>query len=215
MMQAKETVLLPELRANIEQRLSEIHEISVERQAVLHPLSTFVSNCVASGRPSRLVFICTHNSRRSHMAQLWAQTAATFFSVPGVETYSGGTEATAFNPRAVGAMRRAGFLIEPFTDGKNPIYEMAYELEMEPMQAFSKLYDEPPNPNEDFVAIMTCSSADIACPIVDGATERIVIPYDDPKIFDGTEQETDRYDERCAQIAREMLYVFSRVAQTT
>jgi len=205
--------LLPELRAYVEQRLTEIDEISVERQSVLASLSDFITGKIASGHPSRLIFICTHNSRRSHMAQLWAQVAAVVFSVPGVETFSGGTEATAFNPRAVGALRRAGFLIDFFTDGKNPIYEVSYEAEMEPMHLFSKVLGHAPNPEEDFAAVMTCSSADAACPIVEGATERIVIPYDDPKAHDCTEKEAEKYDERCTQIAREMLWVFSEVAR--
>lgn len=203
--------LLPELRASVEQRLTEIDEISAERQSVLMSLSDFISGKIDSGQPSRLIFICTHNSRRSHMAQLWAQVAAVVFSVPDVETFSGGTEATAFNPRAVGALRRAGFLIDFFTDGKNPTYEVSYETEMEPMHVFSKVFGHAPNPEEDFAAVMTCSSADAACPIVEGATERIVIPYDDPKAHDCTENEAEKYDERCTQIAREMLWVFSKV----
>jgi len=195
--------------------MGEFARITDERRSILESMSTFVARRIADHQPVRLIFICTHNSRRSHMAQLWAQAAAHHFSVPGVEAFSGGTETTAFNLRAVAALRRAGFAIELFTDGKNPAYEVRYEALMEPMYAFSKAYDDPPNPAEDFAAIMTCSSADAACPIVAGADERIVIPYDDPKTFDGSEQEVDRYEERCAQIAREMLYVFSEVARRT
>jgi protein-tyrosine phosphatase/arsenate reductase len=209
------TSLLPDLRASVEQRLTEIDGIPAERRTALGPLAGFVSERADAGEPSRLVFICTHNSRRSHMAQLWAQTAAAVFSVPAVETFSGGTEATAFNPRAVAALRHAGFLIEPYTDGKNPIYEVSFIPGMEPMQVFSKTLDSPPNPTEGFAAVMTCSDADRACPNVPGAAARIAVPYDDPKAFDGTPREAAAYEERCAQIAREMLWVFSRVARAT
>ena len=205
--------LLPELEAYVAQRLDEFDQIDEDRKTFLGKISAYVMSKAKDGQPARLVFICTHNSRRSHMAQLLAQAAARHFSILGVEAFSGGTEATAFNPRAVAALRRAGFTIEFFTDGKNPVYEVRYEAELEPMQAFSKVYDEPPNPTEDFAAIMTCDAADAACPVVVGADERFSIPYDDPKNFDGTEQEADRYDERCRQIAREMLYVFSQVAR--
>jgi hypothetical protein len=208
----RDVELNPELAEFIADRIGELDEIPAARKTDLNTIASFVASRVGDEQPARLTFICTHNSRRSHMSQLWAQTAAHYFSVPGVETYSGGTEATAFNPRAVAAMQRAGFIVEPYTDGKNPIYEVRYVEEMEPMQAFSKVYDDSPNPSEGFAAIMTCSSADQACPIVHGAAERIAIPYDDPKAFDGTEQEAAKYDERCAQIAREMLYVFSRAA---
>ena len=147
------------------------------------------------------------------MAQLWAQAAAHHFSIPGFEAFSGGTETRSFNPKAVSALRRAGFAIEFFSDGKNPVYEVRYEPEMEPIQAFSKIHDEPPNPVQGFAAVMTCSSADAACPTVAGADRRIAIPYDDPKDFDGTEREAEIYDERCRQIAREMLSVFAEVAR--
>lgn len=207
-----ETTLFPELEGAIDRCLGdgEIHE---ERRMLLERISDFVVAELADGQPARLVFICTHNSRRSHLAQLWAQVAARVYGVTGVETYSGGTDATAFNPRAVAALRRAGFLIEPFTDGANPIYEVGFSDGMEPLQAFSKVYDASPNPREGFAAIMTCSSADAACPTVAGADERIAIPYDDPKEADGTEREAEVYDERCRQIAREMLNVFADIAR--
>ena len=205
--------LLPELEAYVAHRLDEFDQVDEDRKTFLGKTSAYIVSKADDGQPARLVFICSHNSRRSHMAQLWAQAAAHHLSIFGVEAFSGGTETTAFNPRAVAALRRAGFAIEFFTDGMNPVYEVRYEAEMEPIQAFSKVYDEPPNPTEDFAAIMTCSAADAACPVVTGADERIAIPYDDPKNFDGTESEADKYDERCRQIAREMLYVFSQVAR--
>ncbi len=58
---------------------------------------------------------------------------------------------------------------------------------------------------------MTCSQADKRCPIVAGAAARIALPFDDPKEFDGTPLERSKYDERCQQIARELLFVFAEV----
>jgi protein-tyrosine-phosphatase len=213
-MTGETTTLPPPLAAYLEKRLTEIDGVSHERRVLLRPLVEIVAERMARNRPVRLMFICTHNSRRSHMAQLWAQVAAELHGVVGVETYSGGTEATAFNPRAVAALQRAGFVIEPFTDGKNPTYEVSFGPGITPMQAFSKIYQEAPNPREDFVAVMTCASADAACPVIQGADARISLPYDDPKASDGTVHDTKTYDERCAQIAREMLWVFSEIVRT-
>jgi hypothetical protein len=210
--ETRDVAINEELAAFIAGRLSELGEIDDPRRQKLGAIAGFVSSKVREGLPARLTFICTHNSRRSHMSQLWAQTAAHYFSVPGVESYSGGTEATAFNPRAVAALGRAGFLIDRVEDGDNPVYEVRFRPEMDPMRAFSKVYDQPPNPTQGFAAVMTCSAADAACPIVFGAEQRIAIPYDDPKAFDDTVQEAAKYDERCRQIAREMLYLFSTVA---
>jgi protein-tyrosine-phosphatase len=145
------------------------------------------------------------------MAQLWAQAAAHHFGINGVETYSGGTEATAFDPRAVAALERAGFSIEATSTGENPVYGVRFSESAEPIRCFSKVYDQPPNPTGGFGAVMTCGAADEGCPVVFGAARRIAITYDDPKAADGTTQEAAVYDERCRQIAREMLFAFSRV----
>lgn len=58
---------------------------------------------------------------------------------------------------------------------------------------------------------MTCSQADGGCPFISGAEKRIAITYDDPKAFDNTDQQTEKYNERSLQIATEMFYVFSQI----
>jgi arsenate reductase (thioredoxin) len=181
------------------------------RKAELDKITRFVQQKVDAGEPVQLTYICTHNSRRSHFGQIWGATAAAYYGIPNVSTFSGGTEASAFNPRAIAACGRAGFVIAKTSEGTNPVYTVAYTLDREPVTAFSKKYDDPANPQRDFCAVMTCSQADAACPIVRGAAARVATPYDDPKAFDGTPQETAKYDERCRQIATETLYVFSRV----
>jgi protein-tyrosine-phosphatase len=203
--------LLPALSAHVADALTELDRIQAERRLQLDALALFVAERTRGGEPAPLIFICTHNSRRSHMAQLWAQASAHHFGVDGIETYSGGTEATAFNPRAVAALERAGFAIEAASAGDNPVYAVRFLAEMEPMSCFSKVYDQPPNPTRGFCAVMTCGAADAGCPVVFGAAQRIAITYDDPKAADGTAEEAAVYDERCRQIAREMLFAFSRV----
>lgn len=204
--------LLPDLNGYVGARLAELDTIPRKRAELLGSLARFVADGVAAEKAVRLVFICTHNSRRSHMAQLWADVASHFFGVPDVQTYSGGSESTSFNSRVVAALNRAGFLIEPFSDGANPTYEVSHRQEMEPTQAFSKVYSDPPNPIDGFAAVMTCADADARCPVVDGADQRFSLPYDDPGDHDGTSGEAAAYDECCRQIAREMLYVFSQTA---
>jgi protein-tyrosine-phosphatase len=158
----------------------------------------------------RLVFICTHNSRRSHMAQIWAQAAADHFGVKGVETFSGGTEATAFHPRAVDAMRSCGFRIEAESDGENPVHLVRWSDDAEPLRAHSKVFTDAPNPQSGFCAVMTCSEADVACPMVPGADERVATPYLDPKESDGSGVEAAIYEERAREIGLEMAWVFAR-----
>ncbi|MYA78075.1 MAG: protein-tyrosine-phosphatase [Gemmatimonadetes bacterium] len=170
----------------------------------------YVTARVGSGEPARLTFICTHNSRRSQMAQIWAYTAARFFGIQGVATYSGGTEATAFDPRAVSAMVRAGFRVERQSKEANPILLVHAGNEIPPVRAFSKAYHDPSNPQHGFCAVVTWSSADRECPVIPSADRRVFVPYEDPKTADGTDREAEVYDERCREICREMVWLFAR-----
>ena len=199
------------LQAYVRQIKSEFGLISEARKKVLAQLASYLTTQLHTQKPVQLVFICTHNSRRSHMSQLWTQVAAHDYGVEGVETYSGGTEATAFNPRAVKAMQKAGFEIKTAKEGDNPVYVVAYAEDTPGIKVYSKKYDDAVNPQKDFVAIMTCSEADQHCPFIPGASLRIPVPYDDPKDFDGTAQEEAKYDERCHQIARDMFFMMSEV----
>jgi arsenate reductase len=172
-------------------------------------LAAYIREKRAAGLPVKLIFICTHNSRRSHFGQVWAQIAAHYFGVAPVDCFSGGTETTACNPRTVAALERAGLEAQPVTAGDNPVYLLRYADGANPLAAFSKVYDQAPNPRKDFAAVMTCSQAEENCPFVPGAEKRFSITYDDPKVSDHTPGETAAYDARCRQIAGEMLYVFS------
>jgi protein-tyrosine-phosphatase len=201
-----------EVQSYVEHRVNEFDKIPDERKSQLMKIARYVKGRIQSGEPARLTFICTHNSRRSQIAQIWASTAAAWYGIDGVETYSGGTEATAFNPRAIAALERTGLKAKKVDDSKNPRYEIRFEETDHPLVCFSKVYYEGPNPKKDFCAIMTCSQADESCPTVEGAALRVSLPFEDPKATDGTPEETATYDERCRQISREMLYVFSQVA---
>lgn len=189
----------------------EFEQISEERKQLLNKLAEYTRNKKAEGKPALFNFICTHNSRRSHLSQLWAQAAATYYNLDNVSCYSGGTEATAFNHRAVKAMQEAGFKITTIKEGENPIYEISFATSAKPVKAWSKRFDDSANPVSGFCAVMTCSDADQNCPFVPGVELRLGITYDDPKNFDGTPQEAEKYSERVRQIGREMLYAFSKV----
>ncbi len=207
----KTSALLSSLKPTVERLTSEFDLIPIERKELLLQLVKFVEKKLKAGQNVYLNFICTHNSRRSHLSQIWAQTAAYYFNVPNVFCFSGGTEATAFNPRAVKAMQEAGFSIIMTKAGENSIYEVRFAEDVEPVIAFSKKYDDPFNHNEDFAAIMTCSHADENCPLVLGASGRVALTYNDPKEFDGTPLEATRYSERVHEIGREILFAFSLV----
>lgn len=187
--------------------------ISDERKIVLQPLIDFIQSKVNNQQEIRLNLICTHNSRRSHLSQVWSQTAAAHYNINNVFCYSGGTEATAMFPMVAKTLENQGFKIKIIAEGNNPIYSIKYAENEHPIIGFSKTYDDDFNPESQFAAIMTCSQADGGCPFIAGAEKRIPITFEDPKAFDNTPQQAEKYEERSLQIATEMFYVFSLIKQ--
>jgi arsenate reductase len=187
--------------------------ISEERKTVLQPLVDYIQTKVNNQQEIRLNLICTHNSRRSHLSQVWAQTAAAYYGIKNVFSYSGGTEATAMFPMAAKTLAKQGFQIKTIAEGNNPVYAIKYAANAHPVIGFSKTFDDDFNPQSEFAAILTCSSADQGCPFIAGAELRIPITFEDPKAFDNTPQQAEKYEERSLQIATELCYVFSQIKQ--
>jgi len=205
------TDLFPKLANLLNEILPACEAVSPERKQQLTSIAEFVREKIESGQTAHLVFICTHNSRRSHFGQIWAAVAAHYHGLGEVvATFSGGTEATAFHPNAIQALQEAGFEITR-GDGNNPNYSIGFDPKTPPLSCFSKMYDHPHNPQVNFAAIMTCTRADEDCPFVSGATARYSLPYQDPKEADGTPSEAQTYSARSRQIAAEMMYLFAQV----
>ena len=198
---------------NLSNTIESIAKMAVpnERKAVLQPLVDYVQDKVNHNDEIRLNFICTHNSRRSHLSQIWAQTMAFHFGINNVFCYSGGTEATAMFPKVAEILVHQGFDIQKLSETENPVYAVKFDENQHPIICFSKAYFDDFNPKSAFGAIMTCNNADEGCPLVLGAEARFPIKYDDPKAFDGTELMNEKYAERSLQIASEFFYVFSQL----
>jgi arsenate reductase len=208
-MSLTKTTVFPEIEKVI--LALDFETITAERKIVLQPLIDFMQAKASNQQEIRLNLICTHNSRRSHLSQVWAQTAAAHFNIKNVFCYSGGTEATALFPMVAKTLERSGFKIKTIAAGNNPIYAIKYAKNEHPIIGFSKTYDDDFNPKSEFAAILTCSQADGGCPFIAGAEKRIPITFEDPKEFDNTPQQAEKYQERSLQIATEMFYVFSQI----
>ncbi|WP_369014905.1 low molecular weight phosphatase family protein [Flavobacterium anhuiense] len=202
-------MLYPEIENTV--KSFDFKQISEERKAILQPLIDFIQTKADSKLGIRLNLICTHNSRRSHLSQVWAQTAAAYYDIKNVSCYSGGTEATALFPMVAQTLGDLGFKIKTLSEETNPIYSIKYSANELPVIGFSKTYDDDFNPESGFAAIMTCSQADGGCPFIAGAEKRIPITFEDPKISDGTPQQKETYLKRSLQIGTEMFYVFSQI----
>lgn len=198
---------IPMLRDSIKILSEQEHLITDLRRAELSDLASQITALKADKGSAKVTFVCTHNSRRSQLAEIWLRTANRYLQIKDIDIYSGGTEATAFNHRMVAALQRFGFSLQIAKQGNNPIY---LDTEVE-KKMFSKKYDAPYNPNQDFIAVMVCAQADRDCPFVQGAWARVSLPYLDPKVANDGPHEASAYDDKVKEIGREMLYLASQM----
>lgn len=192
---------------------AEFDRITGQRKAQLEEIGAYIIKKNQINTPVHLTVICTHNSRRSHIGQVFLKLAAVYYGIENVHTFSGGTEATAFYPSAVEALSKVGFEILKSDNTDNPVYTVKYDETASAMQLFSKKYSHAANPKTSFAAIMVCSEADGACPFVSGADARFAIPYQDPKQADNTPLEAKAYSDKCREIGREMFFVVNYARQ--
>ena len=203
--------MFTKIKSTCDQLVQEFNTIPNERKVLLEKIAQYISAKKENNLSIQLMYVCTHNSRRSHFGQIWAAVASEYYHVNNVTTFSGGTEATAFNPNAIQGLREIGFDIHAKDQTSNPMYEVFFSEKSNPSRCFSKVYNDVSNPSSNFAAIMTCGDAEENCPFIPGVELRIGTTYDDPKAFDGTPQQAEKYRERALQIAKETLYVFSKV----
>lgn len=206
------STILPSLTLYCQELEQNFNQITPARKQDLLNLSNYLITQIQEGKTPSVTVICTHNSRRSHLAQLWLAIASDYYQTHKISTFSGGTEISAFNPRTVAALQKIGLKITSKNlSVANPVYEVCWSDQMAPYLAFSKQYSDAPNPQKDFLALMVCSHADVHCPIVTGSTRKLALPYQDPKAFDDTDLEASEYTKTCALIGLEMLFVLKQL----
>ncbi|TYB80139.1 protein-tyrosine-phosphatase [Bizionia gelidisalsuginis] len=201
--------IFPEIKKLL--RSLAVETITPHRKNILDPIIEEIQQKVTQNKEIRLNFICTHNSRRSHLAQIWAQTLAYYYNIHKVHCYSAGTEATALFPKVIATLQQTGFQITTLSGAENPVYSIKYATNAPPIIGFSKATEHPFNPKTAFIAIMTCSQADEGCPFIAGAERRFSLTYSDPKRYDNTPKAADEYNQTSLQIATELYYVFSKI----
>ncbi len=184
--------------------------IDQSKQKDLKEISTFLAERIKKDKSVDINYICTHNSRRSQFSQIWSTVASFYYDLP-INSYSGGVEITAFNARAIESLKRMGFEVLSKNElASNPRYLIKYSDRADAIVCFSKLFDDSSSPNENFITMMTCSDADENCPFIPGALKRISFRFEDPKSFDGTPLESQKYDERSLEIATELFFIMEQ-----
>lgn len=149
------------------------------------------------------------------MTAMMGNAAASYYGFENVRFYSGGTKPSAFNQRAIRTLKEVGFLVEPAgTEAPqaelgtpNPIYRVAWGKELQTTE-FSKMYNDASNPQRDFAGLLVCSEAE-KCPMVIGASNRFSLNFVDPKLYDNSRFERQKYDERRDAIGRALMCAFA------
>ncbi len=192
-------------------KLLEKQTISNERKAILSDFAKHLQSKIDANEIINVIFICTHNSRRSILGQVWFQTLSDYFGFKNMYSYSGGTESTKIAELIIKTLKNQGFSIDIIAKTNNPIYAIKYNENHPTIIGFSKEFSHSFNPQSDFIAVMVCSDADKNCPFINTANKQIAITYQDPKLFDNTNQEEEKYLERSLEIGSELFFVFSEL----
>ena len=132
----------------------------------------------------RVLFICTHNSARSQMAEGLLR----HLGKDRFEVYSAGTEATVVRPMAIQAMA-----------------ELGIDISHQQSKTLDRYLGEP---FDDVITV--CDAAAEACPVFPGAARRRHWSFEDPSKATGSESEQLQVyrwvrDEICARVENELL----------
>jgi arsenate reductase (thioredoxin) len=138
-------------------------------------------SAAAVTRP-RVLFLCTHNSARSQMAEGFLQALAG----DRFEAGSAGTEKTSVNPLAIRVMAERGIDISGHS---------------------SKVYEDVMQAPWDYL-ITVCDDANERCPFVPGSVKRLHWSFEDPSRATGDEEQRLATFRRVREQIRDRLTVW-------
>ena len=194
----------------------EFNNVPDSTQEQLKVAGTYIINRLNNGQIASISFVCEHNSRKSHLGQIWTTLATQYYQLDHVKCYSGGTTPTYVNQRIINALGNTGIQIsEKGIAGHGPKYLLDYGKSSRGFEIFSKRFDHPMNPDTNYLAISLCLNPDECCPISYGADKQLSIPYEDLQPFGNTPLESAKYDEQCRMVARDMFYMMDFVKTNT
>lgn len=216
---ASRTRLNPQLAEHLSLLATGYDMLDEPRATAGRKLADWIVENYRPGQPLAITCVCTGNSRRSILSATMVSVSAAYYGLSEIRGYSGGTKPSAFNERTVKTLREIGLDIaslgEEAARGDAVTANLKHRIRwgfapddaaMESIE-FSKKYDDAANPQSGFAALLVCSDAEEACPVIKGASVRIPLPYLDPKAYDGTAIEAHKYAERRDDIGRMMMSV--------
>ena len=197
------------INAFISQLKANASTIRVERKKALDHLAAVINRQISEEGSSVVKFVCTHNSRRSQLAEFCMDILARENGLP-IMSLSAGTESTAFNPRMVKAIESFGFELIKYGQEPNPLY--IYRISHNDLYYYSKKWDEELINYGKNIIVTVCDDAGENCPVIPSTFERIHLNYKDPKAFDNTPDESKAYSDKVIEIGTEMHYIIEQLS---
>ena len=151
---------------------------------------------------SLIVFICTHNSRRSQFCEAWSKVLANRYGL-NISFSSAGTTKTSVYKEVINSLKRAGVDINE---------KGILNIEGKTSILYSKTLDDIKE--NKFISITNCTDAEKNCPLDPRSHLNLNIFYDDPKKFDGMENEKKEYDKTSVSIAAEINVIFKSLVNS-
>ena len=150
-----------------------------QRTALLQTIAKSIIQLISEKRKINLNFICTHNSRRSQLAQVWSSYASSYFKLNKIESFSGGTEVSAFFRNTVKTLQEVGFIFQLIEfSHQNPYYSISSHQHVKPIIGFSKLVEHEINKKRyDDSELYCCSGIGGYCVIISPTNSTILASF--------------------------------------
>lgn len=203
--------LYPILNEYVRDFPKEFRKIPEDRRYRLNEIAYYLEEQEVSNAPWQLIFISTNQTSVSQMAQVWSKVAAYYFGFPKFQSFSGGINPLEISMNSIVTMEKAGFIVYKSDIGGIDVYRVKYSYNLKPIVAFPKKIRHLKNPGDNFMAVLVDENADINITKIKGTYNRLLLNYNDPVGYEGSDLEDQIYEESCRKVAVEMFYVFSQL----
>ena len=200
--------LYPILNEYVKDFPNEFRKIPEDRRYRLNEIVYFLEEQQENKAPSQLIFISTHQSSVSQMAQVWSKAAAYYFGFPGFQSFSGGIKPNEIAINSIETIEKAGFIVYKSDIDGIDVYRVKFSYNLTPIVIFPKKIEHVKNPYDNFMAVFVEENADVNISNIKGTYHRLLLNYNDPIGYEGSGLEDQVYEESCRKVAIEMFYVF-------
>lgn len=200
------------LKISIEDWNLPFNSFSKKRLKILDQLMVYLKELVAKKLELNVIFVCTHNSRRSQFAQFWLDTFLHNFGIENYNIFSAGTVETEVHKNVISVIEHYGFTVTKDSEINNKKYKIAlgkgYEINLFSKEITSVLEAGLGS----FVLIFVCDSAYENCPFVIENQKHFSLTFEDPGRYDEDLNALEYYQKCAYKIAAEMHYLASGLA---